>query len=329
MKRAALVLMLLAVAPAAAAPPMKGVGLGAYHRGGETPWKFDDLLAEIRAIGANTVSVPVFWRQRDVADAEVSRGDEQLTIPDDDLRRLVRAAHASGLRVMLFPIIEVEQRARGQWRGTLAPADRRRWWESYEAFVLHYARIAADEKVAVLSIGSELGSTEGWRDEWFHLCAAVEKVYRGELLYSANWDHYDKVSFWERVDLVGISAYFELTADREASEDALASAWAAPRRALSAAAARAGKPLVLAEIGWPSLDGGAVHPWDYTRDAAVDLEEQRRAYRAFVRAWSDEPSLVGVFFWSWTADGGAEDRGYSPRGKPAETVLRSWYRRGD
>jgi hypothetical protein len=81
---------------------------------------------------------------------------------------------------------------------------------------------------------------------------------------------------------------------------------------------------MITEVGWPSVDGGAVHPWDYTADGAVDVEEQRRAYRAFARAWGGT-ALAGVFFWEWSGAGGAADRGYTPRDKPAECVLANWF----
>ena len=42
--------------------------------------------------------------------------------------------------------------------------------------------------------------------------------------------------------------------------------------------------------------------------------------------WGSSPALSGVIWWEWTGgDGGAEDFGYTPKNKPAEHVLRSWF----
>ncbi len=304
-----------------AAPAMKGVALALFPSAG---WRdFTAELDDLGAIGATWVSLPVFWRQRDVRANDLAP-DEAATIPDDRLREIIRAAHARGLRVLLFPIVDLERLAPGEWRGTLRPDDPAAWWARYEAFILHYAAIAAEERVALLSVGSELGSSEEWRDRWIHLIAGVEKLYPGDLIYSANWDRFEGVRWWERIDYVGVNAYFELTAGDDAGEEALAAAWAGPRERLLALAARVERPLVITEIGYPSRDGGAARPWDYTSVAAIDLEEQRRAYAAFARAWGDR-RLGGVFFWNWARPGGPEDGDYTPRGKPAEAVLRAWF----
>ena len=44
----------------------------------------------------------------------------------------------------------------------------------------------------------------------------------------------------------------------------------------------------------------------------VDLEEQRRAYQAFVEAWRGVDALGGVFFWIWDGAGGAGAPGKRP-----------------
>ncbi len=279
-------------------------------------------LGEVAELGATDVALVFAWRQKDVHDTALAPGPG--TASDDEIRAAIEAAHARGLRVLLFPIVELDEVGPGAWRGTLAPSDVDAWWSSYETFIAHAAQVAADERVEALSIGSELGSTEGWRDRWCHLASRVQKIFGGELTYSANWDHFDRVSFAERLDFLGVTGYFELAKDDDASEDALAKAWKDPRARLEAWAAKTKKPLVITEIGWPSVDGGAVHPWDYTASGDVDLEEQRRAYRAFARAWG-RSSLAGVFFWEWSGAGGAHDRGYTPRDKPAECVLASWF----
>ena len=296
---------------------VKGVALGLW--GGDAD--YPALVDEIAALGADHVSLVVAWRQRDVRASELAPGP----LPDDALRVVIRAAHRARLRVLLFPIVDVEHRSDKEWRGTLAPVDIEAWWASYERFILHYAAIAADEHVELYSVGSELCSTEAWRDRWYHLIGRVERLYPGPLVYSANWDHFEPVSFWERVAYVGVTGYFELARAAGASEADMTAAWRAARRRLAAFAAKARKPLLLTEVGYPSREGGAARPWDYTSRAAIDVEEQRRAYAAFVAAWRGEAALAGVVFWDWTRPGGPGDGSYTPRGKPAEKIVRAYF----
>jgi len=101
--------------------------------------------------------------------------------------------------------------------------------------------------------------------------------------------------------------------------------WGNAKKQLVAWSKKTKRAFIFTEIGYPSLDGCAKNPWDYTANTAVDLEEQRRAYSAFVNAWSGVPQLVGVFFWDWYGDGGPKDKRYTPRGKPASEIVRKWY----
>jgi hypothetical protein len=302
-----------------AAPPIRGVSVGLYgdvdHRG---------ALDEIAAIGATHVSLAVFWRQQDVRSTAIAPSRD-ITVSDAHLRATIRRARRAGLQVFLLPIVDVAERKRGEWRGTLRPDDIDAWWRAYQRFILHYAAIAGSEDVALFAVGSELASTEVWRDRWFALISAVQGRFKGALTYSANWDHYRSVPFWQRLDYVGVTGYNELGRGNDASVDELAGAWRRVRDQLTAHAASVGKPLLLTEVGWPSQDGAATRPWDYTLRAAIDLEEQRRCYAAFVAAWQGEAGLAGVFFWDWVGEGGAKDGHYTPRGKPAAEVLRAFF----
>ncbi len=297
---------------------MRGVALGLWD-----PPPYDSAIAEIAALGATHIALVVSWQQRDIRAQRIRPGPE--TPSDAAVREAVRVAHAAGLKVLVFPILVIERTRPGQWRGTLRPADRDGWWRSYEQFILHYAKIAAAEEASALLIGSELGSTETWRDHWYHLISRVERLYRGRLIYSANWDHYQQVSFWRRLDQIGVTGYFRLTDDQRASTATLATSWKRIRAELVAFARAQGKPLWLTEVGYLSRDGAAIEPWNYVRDTAVDVEEQRRAYRATMAAWSGVAELTGVFFWNWNGAGGLNDEDYTPRGKPAEALLRAWF----
>ena len=302
---------------------MRGISLGLYPDGSADTSRFEPMIDEIAALGATHLPVVVTWGQDDVASTDIAPGDE--SIGDDVVRGAISRARERGLEPIVFPILTVRDAAQGQWRGTIRPSDVDTWWEAYERFILHYAQLADDEGAAGLVIGSELGTTEAWKDRWYHLISRVEKRFGGDLIYSANWDHYEQVSFWRRVDYIGVTGYFELTTDDDASTKQLTAAWKPIRRKLVKFADEHEKPLWITEVGYTSTDGAATHPWDYTSGSDIDVEEQRRCYAAFVDAWDGEVSLAGVFFWNWYGDGGNKDRGYTPKGKPAEKVLRSWF----
>ena len=306
----------------------KGITLGVFTVEPVSRSYRDELL-QIRAQGANRLSLPVYWSQRDVHATEIqpyaATGFLQ-TDYDAQIRVIVEEAHALGLRVFLLPIVQLERVDSRQWRGTIEPVDWDLWFESYERFILHYARLAAEEGVDLLSVGSELSSTEGFRDRWVQLIGRVRAVYGGTLTYSANWDHFRQVSFWDQVDMLGLSGYYQLSSEIPATYPVLYETWQAIRRDLLSWQQTEGKPLLFTELGYPSRANAARSPWDYTARGYPDLHLQRLCFRAFIETWKDTPALAGVYLWIWESDkGGRTDTGYAWRGKPAEAEIETWY----
>ena len=300
----------------------KGIVFGLFSR--HEAGYIERNLDEIRTLGADAISIVVPWVTPNVRSIEIGpRAD--MTPSDSALRETIREAHRRGLRVLLLPLVYVDFMGEGEWRGTLAPADWSLWFSAYREMLLHDARLAEDEGAEYLSVGSELCSTEGRREDWQRILAEVRSVYSGKLTYSANWDHLESLSFAGGLDLLGMNAYFELSDDPDAGVEELKRGWSGIIEAISAWRARIGKPLVLTEVGYPSRRGAASHPWAYDAAGEAEPAVQERCYRAFIESWTGVPALAGVYFYIWWGEGGPADTGYTPRGKPAERVIAKWF----
>lgn len=55
--------------------------------------------------------------------------------------------------------------------------------------------------------------------EWYKLIATTRKSYSGQMTYAANFDNYDNIAFWDKLDFIGINAYFKLREERVAQTD--------------------------------------------------------------------------------------------------------------
>jgi hypothetical protein len=306
----------------------KGIALGLYSK--DPGYTYENEIREIKALGATHVSIVVSWYQKDVRASEIYprwKGVGDFDTPTDEkLAQVIDGARRAGLDVFLFPILRIEERKPKEWRGVLAPQDRKAWQQNYRRFIMHYARIAAKHGVALYLVGSELCSQEQDVDYWKSLIASVRKIYPGELIYSANWDHYKKIGFWDDLDYIGLNGYYEMSQSGQPTVEEVVRRWWEVSNEIAAWQERHRKKLVFTEIGYPSVDGGCKHPWDYTRVAPVDLQEQALCYEAFFLSWNRSAILGGVYFWNWYGQGGENDRSYTPRGKPAEKVLSRWYR---
>ena len=308
-------LAFLAALAVVATPPVKGVALGLYSE--DPGFSYAPLLKEIAALGATHVEFVINLYQRDGASTELY-AHTRFTPSDAALLAAANDAKAAGLEVVLLPIVRLESPRAGEWRGNLKPADAAAWWKSYQKIIVRYAGLGQRVHAKALVIGSELSTLDGDSKPWLEVARAVRKQFRGQLVYAANWDHYRDAKAWPAVDAVGLSAYFELTPEPMMR-------WGALRKQLEAFAAAQHKPLFFTEVGYLSQKGAAAWPWKESASEPVDLEEQRRCYRAFTTAWEGASSLGGVFFWNWYGWGGASSRGYTPRGKPAAEEIQQWF----
>jgi hypothetical protein len=305
--------------------PYRGVGMQIQR----VDWmdRYKQGIDEVAALGADTVSLVVDSRQENGSSNRIYI-DVRLTPTPEQLGGLIQHARARGLRVILMPIVLLDAPRNNEWRGTIAPQEWEAWWASYRSVLGHFAWIAQSYGANVLSVGSELVSTEDERfvDEWRRVIREVRQVFHGQLTYSANWDHYRAVKFWDQLDLIGMNSYYKLGSDKNVQVPEIVSRWTEIQKDLLAFQQQTGKPLLFLEVGWCSLTNAAHEPWDYTKTTeAIDLDLQKRLYEGYFQSWYGKPQLGGFMIWEWTpGDGGPKDRGYTPEGKPAEAVVKEW-----
>jgi hypothetical protein len=284
--------------------------------------------AELRALrqaGAGWVALTPFGYVPGSGAAEIwpsaAGGPDEET--DEAVCEAAAQAHALGLSVRLVPHLW----SRG-WVGDLAfdAAGWTRFLGRYREFVLHYALLAERERIEGFSVGHEMASSTA-RDPaaWRALIADVRAVYTGTLTYDAGWDEAGRVPFWDALDLVGVSFFAPLANGPTHDPAALRAGAAKALSALEAIARRTGRPVLLAEVGYAPIPTAPVRPWEEGR-GPLDAQAQLACYRALLDALEPCDWVAGAFWWKWFSDGvpdGSGDLSYSPRGKPAEAVLRA------
>jgi len=301
-------------------PIQRGGVLGLYYEVEEAD--YHEQLDRVRKSRAEWVSLLIRTMVDKVDSSEVDIRSSK-TVPDTRLRETIAYAKKIGLHVGLLPIVLIRNiESKDDWRGTLRPKDPGRFWRSYDAMLCHYLDIARETGVELVSIGSELCSLEPNADAWRRIIANARGRYPGWLTYSANWDHYDVPRFFELLDQVGMSAYFELSTDKDASLEVLKRGWRRTRADLERAAKRIGKPLILTELGYASQDGANTAPWNYyLATDKPDFREQADCFRAFAAVMGDATFLHGVYVYEFFEKGGMDDTTYAIWGKPAWDVV--------
>jgi hypothetical protein len=300
-----------------------GVVLGLFSQ--ERGHDYGPGLREIRELGAGWAALLVVEYQPHAR--SVSIGPDARRTPERaEVARAVRQAHALGLRVLLLPIVVLASSAPAEWRGNIQPESVEEWFCSYRQMLLGYAELSEREGVEALSVGSELCSMERHTAHWRALISDVRARYGGLLTYSANWDHTQAARFYDALDFVGVSAYFSLTPSNTPTLPELLAAWRPIVAELDEWRRGHGQPIAFLEVGYPSVDGANADPWNYKLPGGVDLEEQALCFEALRRVFGGSPLLSGLFVYNWYEPGGPGDRSYTPRGKPAEAVVRALLR---
>lgn len=292
------------------------------------------LLDHLASMGVNWVSVTPFGRIWDLRSTEILMDFEA---PYEEnraaVRRLVEQAHARGIRVLVIPHLWVEA---GGWRGEIDPGSPERWAEyqrNYRAFVLAWARDAAAAGADAFSIGVECKSWSGrFGGFWWRFIDDVRAVFPGLLTYSANWDEAEDVLFWDRLDLVGINAFYPLASHDGATFAEYEAGARHAAEGVERVSSVLDMPVLFVEVGYTTRRDAAVEPWlwpDDMSDVAISEHEQARALEASFRAFVPHEWFTGFLVWRYYAhlDDVSQEAiwGFSPHGKRAEHVLRATF----
>jgi hypothetical protein len=251
---------------------------------------------------------------------------------DEGLVKTAVWARARGIKTLLKPHLWVRY---ADWPGDIKMSTEdgwAAWFASYESFILHHARLAEANGFEALAVGTELGGTTGREREWRALIAKVRGVYHGKLTYCANWNSEpERVAFWDALDFIGIQAYYPLSPKASPAKAEIEAGWAPVAASLEGLSKKTGKPVVFTELGFKSCLYALKEPWKWDADGEVDMEVQRNAYEATFATFWPKSWFAGAFVWKWHPVPQAVmhgNRDFTPQGKPALEVIRTYYLAG-
>lgn len=312
------------------------------HRGMSVfGWRSEQNEASIDSlIKANVewVAVIPFIDQEDETSKTVRRPidkDAEWTSRDSSFINTIQTIHDKGLHVQLKPHLWTFS----GWRANLTLAtdeEWNAWFDSYEAYMLYYARMAELTNSELFCIGTELKtSIKKQPQRWKRLIGEIRSIYSGKLTYAANWhDEYEYIEFWDDLDYIGIQAYFPLTKNKNPDLETIEKGWKRHLIKLEKLYQTYQKPILFTEVGYKSDASATIKPWEWDSFLSVLSERksdrtQQLAYEAlFKQLWHKE-WFAGMYLWQWDNRSTREDAptnlDFSPRFKPAENTIAKWY----
>jgi hypothetical protein len=285
-------------------------------------------LDSLAAMGANSISLMPFASQRGPNEPELrflNRGPGSET--DIGLIHATRLARAHQLHVLYKPHLWVSG---GSWPGDVRMSNDRdwtAWWRSYRRYILHHAVLASWAGADLFSVGVELSKTVDREAEWRDLIASTRLFFPRAVTYSGNWyGDVENVKFWDRLDYVGIDTYFPLAASPQASRADLDKGAAEVAAKLAALSRRAGRPVLLTEVGFAAHKAAWMAP--HTEGGEYSEEDQAMAYQALFKALARQPWLAGTFVWkafSGPASDSSHEADFRFIGRKAEGEIRKYF----
>ena len=294
-----LVLLLLCSATCALASPLRGITISCQTYGPE--WATPEMAAtldDIQTIGANAFAIHPYAQIRE---------DGFIRVPSDsapdEIVKPARWAHEKNLTMMLIPHLAYWG-TKFSWRGEIEfskAEEWRRFFDGYTRWMAGLATTCEREKIPILCIGLEYSLAMKHEAEWREMIRQIRTVYHGQLTYSANWDTFRDVPFWDALDFVGILAYFPLTNAEQPnpSDITLQLGWKKWLAELSVYSKTVGKTILFTELGYNEASDAPMHPWDYKTGGQNAAEMQARCLRIALQETSHADFLRGVFLWKW------------------------------
>lgn len=209
------------------------------------------------------------------------------------------------------------------------PVKREEWFSNYTEFILSQAMLAERTGVDILVVGTELEQMSRYTSYWEDIISKVREVYRGKLTYSAQNYNAFKIKFWDKLDYIGMDAYFGV-ARGEATVRNFLKGWSRIEPRISRLSKKYDKKVIFTEVGYKSVEGTTKNPWKWEKTGSVSQLEQAHAFEAFKAAFMNKAYLEGIFVWKYYAnfDEYKKDyieRDFTPYDKKAEIVLTQWF----
>ena len=126
---------------------------------------------------------------------------------------------------------------------------------------------------------------------WETLIQKVRENYRRQITYASNFDNYERVAFWNQLDLVGINAYFKLRDLEDEGLDLALSkkldkSWQQIFNDLDSFRVKEGivSKVLFTELGYTFRESCTIAPWAHDEFSVVEKQDTSQLF-----IWYEQP----------------------------------------
>lgn len=289
------------------------------------------LLKSVTNISANYIELkPVAFSKENKPMLFYNKPTQFWGEREEGIETLIIQAHESHLKVFLNPSVFIAVKGSPATFNLKDDVTWQKWENRYRDYILSYAVLAEKHHVAIFSIGNSMNNAIADRPEfWKRLITDVRKIYSGKITYGADWNDYQNIPFWSKLDFIGINAYYPLTTSKTPDIKTLTGAWRQPFFDLKYFSQKNKKQILFTEFGYRSADGCAGNqnelPDDHLYIGKANQQSQAAAYAYLLTLFYKENWFAGSFAYNWQLKndaGGSMNNDYTPQNKTAQEILK-------
>ncbi|MBD3349858.1 MAG: hypothetical protein GF364_00050 [Candidatus Lokiarchaeota archaeon] len=245
----------------------------------------------MKETGIEWVAVHYWWYQENATSVDITPKSKP---EQEDLQDLFDYIHAQDMKIMFKTMLTIGD---GTWRSFLHATPE--WRVEYARVMKDAAEMAEEGAVELLSIGCEMGSWQVHTADVELLITEIREIYSGNLTYSANHDCYWQIDFWDKLDIIGIDAYYSFTLSYNPTLDDMIEVWNGFYEKLNKFQRKWDKPIIFPEVGRSGRDGSNIGHF-FEESDVQDVFEAQLFYESFFESklWS-APWFKGAYWWMW------------------------------
>lgn len=275
-----------------------------------------------------------------------------------ELSKLMNTTQLSGITTTLFPQLGATDEIESWWTSQYHDETWwHNWFDSYERFLLNYAKIAENTEASTLIIGGkfvlpafsggvypdgkETDVPDTMAARWEDLLADIHEIYHGKLVWGVNvHTAADPLpSFIDSFDEIYVLVDSPLSQESSPSFEEISASFTAVIDSLIYEIYRSTLKPISVGLAYPSADGGAkgcallsdncfndgLFMPEEISSATVDLSEQSLVYNAVIPVISSREWITGITIRGYEPTLVLHDASSSISGKPAWDIIQYWF----
>lgn len=215
----------------------------------------------------------------------------------------------------------------GSWRGLInffnvdIPCEPKwsEWFNEYGLFVDYCAQIAEEIESPLFCVGCEMVASNHRSEQWRKVIKSARNYYSGPVTYNCDKYQESNIDWWDEVDIISSSGYYPIDKIEENYSR------------INDVVIKFNKPFLFMECGCPSRAGSQYEPNNWSLIGEPNPEVQAEWTKELILR-GDHIWMNGFVWWDWPItlynyDQAIDNDGYCPYGKPAASIIQSYYGR--